>query len=85
MIIKYKLLNGEIPKNILDGGYFVKDDYLFGIGFDSNQQIITKEELLQEVLQQHQSNPYTKEQSEEPLTEQQVIDIVNNWCETKGE
>lgn len=85
MIVKYKLVDGKIPTNIVDGGYFVEGDYLIGKGIDLKQQVLTKEELTQQVLLQHQTTPYKNMDSQVELTEQEVIDIVSAWCNKRGE
>lgn len=85
MIIKYKLINGQIPNNILDGGYFVQGDYLIGKGIDLKHEVLSKEQLILQVLEQHKVLPYIHPSSELILTEQQVIDMVSAWCNQRGE
>lgn len=85
MIVKYKLIDGKIPTNIVDGGYFVVGDYLIGKGVDLEQQVLTQEELTQQVLLQHQTTPYINMDSRVELTEQEVTNIVLAWCNNRGE
>lgn len=85
MIVKYKLVNGRIPSNIVDGGYFVQGDYLIGKAIPMEQEIITKEELLALVLAKHEIQPMKNIQEDRDLTKEEVTAIVNNWCTQRGE
>ena len=89
MIIKYKLVNGMIPTNIVDGGYFFDGEYLYGKGIEIQQDIITKEELLSQILAQHSKTPYKKIEPNSiesiNMSVEEVTAMVNAWVNERGE
>lgn len=79
-----------VPGWVKDGGYFQnpETDQLIGIANDSLVPAyitqLTKEELTIKVLALHEINPF-KTEEDVALTEQEVTDMVLNWCSQRGE
>ncbi len=87
MIIKYKLVNGEVPKNITNGGYFENEGFLYGKGFETFQEVIDEETFRKEVLLMHEKNPFKKDLDNEliEMTLEEVNEIINEWIKTTEE
>ena len=56
-IIKYQLVDGTIPPELDDGGYFPVGDYFIGIGSGVGTEL-SKSELLEYILADHRINPF---------------------------
>ena len=72
-IIKYQLVDGTIPPELDDGGYFPVGDYFIGIGSGVGTEL-SKSELLDYVLADHKINPFNY-RFNVGTTEVQSVDI----------
>jgi len=99
-IIQYDLVPIDnyqkvIPLWVKDGGYFQNSQTEQLIGIANEQylpeyiRVLTEEELLALVLEQHSQKPMQKVNSDqtaaEVLTEQEIESMVNNWVTIKRE
>ena len=99
-IIQYDLIPIDVYKKIIpfwvkDGGYFYDKEtqQLIGVANEEHLpnyiRVLTEEELLNVVLEQHQKNPYEKYNQEncnfDIMTNEEVEQWVANWIDSKRE
>jgi len=99
-IIEYKLVPIDIYQKVIplwvkDGGYFYdsKTEKMIGIANEEYLpeyiRILTKEDLLNVVLEQHEQNPMQRIDNDlnfyEVMTAEEVELMVNNWLTIKQE
>jgi hypothetical protein len=99
-IIQYDLVPIDnhqkvIPLWVKDGGYFqnIQTEQLIGIANEQYLpkyiQVLTEEEVLTVVLQQHEQNPMQKidinQTVAEVMTSEEVASMVNDWLMIKRE
>jgi hypothetical protein len=97
-IIQYELVPIDnhqkvIPLWVKDGGYFQNSQTEQLIGIANEQylpqyiQVLTEEDLVNVVLQQHEQNPMQKieSNSNEIMTIEEVALMVNDWIVIKRE
>lgn len=99
MIIEYMLIKEmdlkRAPSWIEDGGYFQNPDDFTLVGWspDAGQRdyyipdtvvVLTRETLLARQLAIHTAYP-GKDIDGNAITEQQVTDMINAWCDAHGE
>jgi hypothetical protein len=93
-IIEYELVPIDnhqkvIPLWVKDGGYFYDSETEKMIGVANDEylpeyiRVLTKEELKDIVLSQHEKQPYMNIELNQLLTNEQVIGIVDIWLDSK--
>lgn len=88
------------PSWVLDGGYFQNPDDFTMVGITDNDDarqfylpdtvvVLTRQQLVDRVLSIHASYPMKHMASlsapEREMTEAEVADMVNAWCDAKAE